>query len=112
MASKGDGDQIHGLREYQPGDSIHRIAWRASARHDKLYSIEMETPRGEACELDWDLLRGNDVEARLCILTAWVIAADHKQLTYSFVIPGHRVASGSGANHRAKCLELLALFSS
>jgi uncharacterized protein (DUF58 family) len=110
--SKGDGDQIHGLREYQPGDSLHRIAWRASARHDKLYSVEMETPRGKACELDWGLLGGNDVETRLSILTAWVVAADHKQLSYSLVIPGHRVASGSGANHRAKCLELLALFSS
>ena len=112
QASKGDGDQIHGLREYQPGDSIHRIAWRASARHDKLYSMEMETPREAACELDWNLLQGNDVETRLSILTAWVIAADHRQLTYSLNIPGYKVASGTGANHRARCLELLALFSS
>lgn len=111
MASKGDGDQIHGLREYQPGDSLHRIAWRATARHGKLYSMEMETPREQACELNWDLLQGNDIETRLCILTAWVIAADNKQLTYSLLIPGHQVASGNGASHRANCLELLALFS-
>ena len=75
-----------------------------------LYSLEIETPREEACELDWDRLSGVDVETRLSILTAWVIAADRKQLVYSLNIPGEQVAANSGANHRAKCLELLALF--
>ena len=110
-AIKGDGDQVHGLRKYHPGDSIQRIAWRASARHDELYSLEMEAPREEACELDWDLLQGGDIETRLSILTAWVIAADHKQLSYSLKLPDDLVPSGSGVSHRSKCLELLALYS-
>lgn len=110
QARKGDGDQVHGLRKYQPGDSIQRVAWRASARHDELYSLEMETPREEACELDWDLLQGCDVETRLSILTAWVIAADHKQLSYSLTLPDAQIAAGSGSLHRAQCLELLALY--
>jgi uncharacterized protein (DUF58 family) len=109
-AKKGDGDQVHGLRKYQPGDSIQRVAWRASARHDELYSLEMEAPREDACELDWSLLRGADAETRLSILTAWVIAADHKQISYSLVLPGERVPTGSGPAHRSKCLELLALY--
>lgn len=108
-AIKGDGDQLHGLRKYQPGDSKQRVAWRASARHDELYSLEMEKPREEACELDWELLQGTDVETRLSILTAWVIAADHKQLSYSLKLPTVSIASGNGVNHRAACLELLAL---
>ena len=109
-ATRGDGDQVHGLRKYQPGDSIQRVAWRASARHDELYSLEMEAPREEACELDWDLLRGGDVETRLSILTAWIIAADHKQLSYSLKLPDQQVPGGHGANHRSRCLELLALY--
>jgi uncharacterized protein (DUF58 family) len=109
-AAKGDGDQVHGLRKYQPGDSMQRVAWRASARHGELYSLEMETPREDACELNWGLLRGCDTETRLCILTAWVIAADHKQLSYSLKLPEQQVASGSGIDHRVKCLELLALY--
>lgn len=107
---KGEGDQVHGLRKYQPGDSMQRVAWRASARHEELYSLEMEMPREEACELDWDGLTGADVEARLSTLTAWVIAADRKQLAYSLRLPGEQVALGSGQDHRAKCLELLALY--
>ncbi len=110
QAAKGDGDQVHGLRKYQPGDSIQRVAWRASARHDELYSLEMEAPREEACELDWNLLQGGDIETRLSILTAWVIAADHRLLSYSLKLPDQRVASGSGIHHRSKCLELLALY--
>lgn len=110
QAIKGDGDQVHGLRKYHPGDSIQRIAWRASARHDELYSLEMEAPREEACELDWNLLQGGDVETRLSILTAWVIAADHKQLTYSLKLPAEQVPSGCGIQQRSRCLELLALY--
>ncbi len=111
-AHKGEGDQVHGLRKYQTGDPMQRVAWRASARHDELYSLEMEKPQEEACELDWDSLTGCDVETRLSILAAWVIAADHKQLAYSMNIPGEQVAANSGANHRAQCLEMLALFKS
>jgi uncharacterized protein (DUF58 family) len=70
----------------------------------------MEIPREEACELDWDLLKGGEVEARLSILTAWVIAADHKQLSYSLKLPGSFVPAGIGANHRSRCLESLALY--
>jgi len=111
-AEKGDGDEVHGLRKYQAGDSMQRVAWRASARHDELYSLEMETPREDACELDWDLLRGGDIEHRLSILTAWVISADHRQLAYSLILPGTEIEAGLGAAHRAKCLESLALYAS
>jgi len=110
MAAKGEGDQIHGLRKYQLGDAMQRIAWRQSARHGELYSLEMETPQEESCELNWDSLSGVDVETRLSILTAWVLAADHKQLAFSMNIPGEKVAADSGSGQRTRCLELLALF--
>jgi len=110
QAKKGDGDQVHGLRKYQQGDSRHRIAWRASARHDKMYSLEMETPRDESCELNWDLLQGYDAESRLSVLTAWVLEADRRQLTYSLKMPLESIATGQGAGQRVRCLEMLALY--
>ena len=110
-AVKGDGDEVHGLRKYQAGDSVQRVAWRASARHDELYSLEMETPQQNACELDWDTIKGSDTETRLSILTAWVIAADHKQLSYSLKLPGTMLPAGTGTTHRLLCLESLALYS-
>lgn len=110
QAKKGDGEQVHGLRKYQQGDSRHRIAWRASARHDKMYSLEMEIPTDKSCELNWDLLRGYDAESRLSVLTAWVLEADRRQVTYSLHTPLETVVSGQGAAQRVRCLEMLALY--
>ncbi len=105
----GDGDQVHGLRNYRQGDSLRRVAWRTSARHDTLYTREMESPRDAACELDWNTTQG-DTEQRLSVLTAWVLMADHRQIEYRLALPGQPVLSGSGPAHRARCLEALALF--
>ena len=109
-ARKGEGDQVHGIRQYREGDPMKRVAWRSSARHDQLYTREMETPRDESCELNWAALSGVPTEQRLSILTAWVLMADHKQVPYSLVLPDETIPAGLGDRHREKCLEKLALF--
>jgi uncharacterized protein (DUF58 family) len=109
-ATLGDGEQVHGLRAYREGDSLKRVAWRTSARHDQLFTREMETPQEDSCVLSWDLLQGLDTEARLAVLTAWVLQADHRQLTYSLKLPGLETDAGNDAVHRAACLEQLALY--
>lgn len=111
-ATRGDGDDVFGLRKYQPGDSMQRVAWRASARQNELYSLEMETPQEVACDLDWHKLQGSNVEARLSILTAWVIAADAENISYRLTLPDEQFPIGRGAEHRARCLEKLALYPS
>jgi len=30
--ARGDGDDFYGVREYQPGDALHRVHWRTTAR--------------------------------------------------------------------------------
>jgi uncharacterized protein (DUF58 family) len=109
-AKKGEGEHFHGLREYQPGDPLRRIAWRTSARHQKLYSREMETPRDEACELNWYLMGGGDTEEKLSILTAWVLRAERRQIPYSLEMPGAALPADLGEAHRDACLEILALY--
>lgn len=39
---RGDGTDLHELREHLPGDSFRRIAWKASARRGKLVVKEFE----------------------------------------------------------------------
>lgn len=109
-ARKDEGDQVHGLRNYRRGDPLRRVAWRTSARHDNLYTREMEHPQDEACVLDWDVLRGADAETRIAILTAWVLMADHRQLDWRLELPGQPPLAGTGPGHRARCLEALALY--
>jgi len=107
---KGEGEHLHGLREYQPGDPLGRIAWRTSARHQKLYSRIMESPREEACELNWYLLGGRNTEEKLSILTAWILRADRLQIPYSLEMPAAALPAELGEDHRNACLEILALF--
>jgi uncharacterized protein (DUF58 family) len=109
-ARKGRGDQVYGLRNYRPGDALKHIAWRTSARHDQLYTRQMETPREATCTLDYEALTGLDRERRLSVLVAWVLMAEHRQLDYALRLPGNALPAASGPEHRAACLEALALF--
>jgi len=107
---QGEGEHFHGLREFQPGDPLRRIAWRTSARHQKLYSRVMESPSEEACELNWYLMRSGDTEEKLSILAAWVLRAEHRQIPYSLEMPGEALPADLGEDHRDACLKILALF--
>jgi uncharacterized protein (DUF58 family) len=109
-AHKGDGDHLHGLREYRPGDAMKRIAWRTSARHQKLYTREMESPKEEACELNWYLMGGRDVEEKLSVLTAWILRAERQQIPYSLEMPSDALPADLGDEHFHACLKILALF--
>jgi uncharacterized protein (DUF58 family) len=105
-----EGENFHGLREYQAGDPIRRIAWRASARHDRLYSRVMETPREEACEMNWYLMGNIDTEEKLSILSAWILRAEQRQIPYSLELPTDALPADLGVDHRDTCLKILALF--
>ena len=111
-AHRGEGEEFHGLRDYQPGDPLRQIAWRSSARHEKLFSRQMETPKEEACELNWYLMRGADTERKLSILTAWILWAERRQIPYSLEMPGAALPADLGETHRDACLEILALYRS
>lgn len=106
----GDGEHFHGLREYQPGDPLRQVAWRASARHETLYSKVMETPREEACELNWYLMGNRDAEEKLSILTAWILRAEHRHIPYALELPTDALPAGLGDEHRDACLKILALY--
>lgn len=109
-AHRGEGEHFHGLREYQPGDPLRQIAWRASARHQKLYSRVMESPAEEACELNWYLMGSGDTEQKLSILAAWILRAERRGIPYSLEMPGAALPADLGEEHRDACLEILALY--
>lgn len=111
-AHPGEGEHFHGLREFQRGDPLRRIAWRTSARHQKLYSRVMESPSEEACDLNWYLMGSGDAEEKLSILTAWVLRAERRKIPYSLEMPGAALPADLGDKHRDACLEILALHAS
>lgn len=109
-ARVGEGEHFHGLRKYRTGDALKSIAWRSSARHDKLLTREYESPQQQACELNWYLLKEESVEEKLSILTAWIIRAERQMIPYSLELPSDALPADLGPEHRDACLKLLALF--
>jgi uncharacterized protein (DUF58 family) len=104
--------ELAGLREYQRGDALNRIAWKAVARGAGWYSKQFEGAGGRGpVELDWaELPPGLDTEARLSRLTAWILAAEREARAFALKLPGVELPMGQGGAHRRAALTALALF--
>ena len=109
---KGRGvDDFAGFRPYRPGDSPRHLFWKAVARDQALLVKQFGGDRADELWLDWDDLPDLPDEARLGQLCRWVLDADREQLRYGLCLPGTQQPISSGPGQRARCLEMLALFS-
>ena len=109
----GAGDvELAGLREYQRGDPMQRVAWKAVARGGGWYTKEFEGAGGGGpVLLDYAALpRTLDRETRLARLTAWVLACERAGRAYALSLPGLHLSAGLGREHRREALCALALF--
>jgi len=112
--SEGRGqDDFAGLRQYQPGDSLRHVAWKAAARGQGLLTKQFSGNAQTRLWLDWQRLpRELDVEARLSVLTRWVLDAHALGVAYGLRLPGRSIPIAQGGAQRNACLEALALFGS
>ena len=107
--ARQQGDQPHQLRDYRPGDAPRQIAWKASARADRLLVREYEASTNREVELDWFALATLPHEARIRRLTRWVLEADRQAVRYRMRLPAMTIGPGRGSEHRHACLRALAL---
>ncbi len=107
----GDAD-LAGLREYQRGDPLQRVAWKAVARGAGWFSKSFEGTGGSGpVTLDWAELPAHlDIEARLSRLCAWILAAERATRPFALALPGSAFPVGAGREHRRTVLTALALF--
>ena len=108
---RGDDADLAGLREYQRGDPLQRVAWKAVARGAGWFSKSFEgTGGGGPITLDWSRLPKHlDSEARLSRLSAWILAAERTTRPYALAVPGTNLRAGCGREHRRTALTTLAL---
>ncbi len=104
-----DEEEFAGLREYRPGDPPRRIAWKALARTDELRVKAFEAVAADDTWLDWGSVEGLAPEARLEQLCFWILEADRAGRAYGLLLPGARISTGHGPEHKHRCLEALAL---
>ena len=107
--TKGNDDYL-GLKEYQSGDSIKQIDWKAFAKGQGLYSKQYGGDTLTELWLNYEQTPGYHVEEKLSQLCRWVIDAEKSGLQYGFTIPGLKLEPDHGKSHYEKCLKALALF--
>jgi len=111
IAARGAEDDLAGVRDYQTGDPLQRVAWKAVARGGGWYSKQFEGSGGSgATTLDWRMLpRELGVEGRIARLAAWVLAAERTARPFALRLPSGDLAVGQGRDHRRHALTALAL---
>lgn len=106
---RGDED-FKGFREYVPGDSPRRVAWKAFARGGPLLVKDLASAARAPQMFRLESVRLADLEARLSQLTQWVVTAEQHAQPYGLALPALTIPPGAGAEHRRRCLTALALF--
>ena len=107
--AQGDAD-FAGLRPFQAGDSLRRVAWKAYARGLGLHTKQYAGTDVVSHVFDWDSLEGLDAEARLAQLCRWVLDAHERGEAFGLKLPRQAIAANVGPLHRQHCLTALALF--
>lgn len=103
-------DDFSGLRRYRPADPLKRIHWRSLALEQELQTKQFSGGSRTSVWLDYQSLTGMSTEARLSRLCRWILDAEREHREYGVALPGLRIAPGTGAAHRNRCLEALARF--
>lgn len=110
----GGQDDFAGVRAYQAGDSMKRLAWRQIARlgsDGALISKHFEGGAASEMRIDFAMLPTSmDIEARLSRMTRWVIEAEARGLPYAFRLGTLSHPAALGGAHREACLRALALY--
>jgi uncharacterized protein (DUF58 family) len=104
------GEDFHGLKPFQAGDSMRLIAWKRTAQSGELISREFQQTIGEKLLFDYSQISLSDPEAKLSRLTAWIIIAYQQQLDYCLKLPHFDSGFGYSSQHHLSCLKELALF--
>ena len=83
----GRGDQVFALREYRPGDAVATIAWRASARWNKLVTREHAAPQSRriciVVEASHEALRRREPQAENAVRLASAVGRRLADLGYA-----------------------------
>ncbi|GGJ28335.1 DUF58 domain-containing protein [Deinococcus roseus] len=110
-ARKAGQDEYQGLRLYQPGDTLRRVAWKRGELPDgNLLTKEFETHLDHSALFSFQQLPASlSTEQKLSRLAAWVVQAQRMGLHYRLTGPGLD-AAGAGERHSQHCLTYLAEF--
>lgn len=107
--ARGEED-FAGLRKFHSGDSPRHVAWKAYARSGQLLSKQFAGADISSQWFDFDAVPADETEARLSVLTRWIVDAERTGEDYGLRLPELEYGPAHGDDQRHRCLEALALF--
>jgi uncharacterized protein (DUF58 family) len=114
-ASVGDSEEFLALRDYRPGDPLHRVHWKSFARTGKPVVKEYQDEFFErhALVLDTGSLHGEDAafEEAVALAASFVYTIDTQDCLLDLLFVGGEVrayTAGRGQMHAEHMLEVLA----
>jgi uncharacterized protein (DUF58 family) len=102
-------EDFAGLRPFQAGDSLRRVAWKAYARGQGLHTKQYAGTDVVSHVFDYDTLVGAGADARIAQLCRWVLDAHERGEAFALRLPGTFIDTNVGPAHRERCLNALAL---
>ncbi len=117
VASHQSGNEdFSGHKAYQVGDNLKKINWKASSKLDdsefgtpNLLLKQFEGLSANCLIFEWAQTAGLTHEARISLLTRWVVEASEANRAFALNIPQLNIAKNSGNAHLHACLNALAL---
>lgn len=103
-------DDFAGLKDYHAGDPPKRIAWKAYARGGGLLVKEFSGAAAPEFVFSLEDAPGADLEARLSVLTRWIVDAHGAGHAFGLRLPSTRFDAQYGDAQRDRCLAALAEF--
>ncbi|MGI9330276.1 MAG: DUF58 domain-containing protein [Gammaproteobacteria bacterium] len=107
-ANTSGEDDFAGMRQWRPGDSPRRIAWKAFARTGQRLVNEY-SGAGAPVWIDWGSEPDRNTEQRIAKLARRILNAAHSGREFGLRIPGVEVAPAQGPGQCHRCLQALAL---
>jgi uncharacterized protein (DUF58 family) len=98
------------LREYVPGDSLKRVAWKQVAKSGEWYTRTGEAGQRGEVDLRWDAISLTDTEARLSRMAAWIDRARNENVAFSLSMPTGALPLADSAPHHMEALAMLATY--
>lgn len=111
---KGEGDDLHGLREFRYGDDVRRVSWKSSAKTEKLMLREFAEDSHDALTIILDDIGPAEPEAfERAVSVAATLAVRHSQAgrPVGLATCGGLISASPGAENLYRILDALAVVS-
>jgi len=109
MSVPGQED-FEGLKNYVPGESLNRVAWKKYAQSGEFYTKEFRYPVADPEWIDFNAYDVVDIERRLGMMCSQLMSIYARRQPFGLRMPNQIFSPDCSESHLQNCLTALALY--